>query len=154
MHTLDCLSLPDRGRFSDQSRYEKGVPLNDERRLGPSDTVGFNEDRRLFLFFYKAKGDCCLNLLLYSTANTFSLCLFIYLRRGREGNRQDGRVGQWDTRNDRKRDHNHEREHGREREHGPRPYDGGQRPLGPNNSSGKRNEWEWDGRGRYFFHFL
>ncbi|XP_034236721.1 zinc finger CCCH domain-containing protein 13-like isoform X2 [Thrips palmi] len=103
----------DRGRFSDQSRYEKGVPLNDDRRMGPSDSVGFNEDRR----------------------------------RGRDGNRQEGRVGQWDARNERKRDHNHEREHGREREHGPRPYDGGQRPPGPNNP-GKRNDWEWDQRGR------
>lgn len=99
----------DRGRFSDPSRYEKGVPLNDDRRLGPSDTVGFNDDRR----------------------------------RGREG-----RPAQWDVRNDRKRDHNHEREHGRERDHGPRPYDGGQRPPGPNNQGGKRNDWEWEARGR------
>ncbi|KAE8741630.1 hypothetical protein FOCC_FOCC012832 [Frankliniella occidentalis] len=103
----------ERGRFSDQARYDKGAPSNDDRRLGPPDMAVFSEERR----------------------------------RGRDGGRQEVRGGQWEARNDRKRDHNHERDHGRERDHGPRGYDGGPRPSGPNNP-GKRNDWEWEGRGR------
>ena len=104
----------DRGRFSDQSRYDKGAVSSEDRRLGPGDAIGFSEERR----------------------------------RGRDSGRQDVRAGQWDVRNERKRDHNHERDHGRERDHGPRGYEGVPRPSGPNNAAGKRNDWDWDGRGR------
>ncbi|KAK3919020.1 Fl(2)d-associated complex component [Frankliniella fusca] len=99
-------SRRERGRFSEQGRYDKSALSNDDRRLGPDLTV-FPEERR----------------------------------RGRDGGRQEVRGGQWEARNDRKRDHNHERDHG------PRGYDGGPRPSGPNNPA-KRNDWEWEGRVR------
>ena len=113
--------------------------------MGPSDAVGFNEERRYCDFV-------CVRVFVCG-AKTFEVSLWpsimyqhvFSFRRGRGGNRQ---VGQWDAGNERKRD-NHERDHIRERDHGPRGYDGGPRPAGPNNVAGKRGDWDWDGRGRY-----